>query len=261
MAGWVRSSSPSLQSAGGPAISPLGICGSPYGGLVARMVKGSLNRYWHNGEKEDPQSDSPVLSGRFRTRDRLKQQEEVDHVPLIERWGSNLSALEARRFRRTTTAELSVGHKRYLNVAARLRLKVAFRLDPGDPALYEILHHSMIENSNNAESSHQAARTLAIQTVNQALSFQGSPSAALTGAGSMLNLLSVNSPPEVLEADWKLHLRCLDRYHSTIRMGQKEGWWDNIPMSRRIEIHSYADLVDRLSVKARQFLQHRNINP
>lgn len=261
LAGWIRSCGHSLQNAGGSAITPLGVCGSPYGGLVARLVKRSLNSYWHNGEKEYPRSDSPVLSSRFRMRDPLKPLEQVNHVSLIERWGSNLSALEFRRFRRTTAAELSVGHKRYLNAAGRLRLKLAFRLDPGDPALYEILHQSLIENSNNAESTHQAARALAVQTVNQALSFQGSPSAALTGAGSMLNLLSGNSPPDVLEADWKLHLSCLERYHSTIRVGRLEGWWDNIPMSRRIEIHSYADLVDRLSMKARQFLQNRNNNP
>jgi hypothetical protein len=265
LAAWILPPGSSSRGASDPVSSPLGVCGSPYGALTARLIKGALNSYWHGGAEGQPSLQGPApsaLAGRLRSRAASPPPAITGDKYGLEHWARGLSSLEFRRTRRTSPAELGQAHKRYLSAAANQRLRLAFKLDPGDPALYEILHHSLETHLKDPVSTRQATRALAMQTVDQALSFQGSPAAALTGAGAMLNLLNqAASPPDVLEADWRLHLRCLDRFHSLLRLGKREGWWDHMPDSRRFEIESYAELVRRLSGEARQFLQRNGVSP
>jgi hypothetical protein len=265
LAAWIPQPGSPALAASGPAPNPLAVCGSPYGALMARLIKGALDSYWHGGPQGQPSHEGeapPALASRLRIRSSMPLPALAGEKLGLEGWANSLSSLEFRRTRRTSPAELSQAHKRYLNAAANRRLRLAFKLDPGDPALYEILHYSLEATAKDPASIRQAARALAMQTVDQALSFQGSPAAALTGAGAMLNLMNqAAAPPDVLEADWGLHLRCLDRYHSLLRLGKQEGWWDNMPDSRRSEIESYARLVERLSGEAGQFIQRNGVSP
>ena len=259
------------QEAPAPALAnPLAFCGSPSGALAAGLIKSTLHTYWHAGASAAEAHDKPPVSP-FRLRAGFPQPGTVTpataaHPPpsWVERLLSTLADLEKKRAHRDAALPISPAHQRYLNAAAHLRLRLAYALQPGDPALYEIMHLAL----ENSGADPQAVRRLALHTASMGLSPIATPDSSLAGAGAMLNALneSLRAKPrdsarlELLRHDWELHRRCLERHRELVSEGQHAGWWKEVPEARRAEISFYAGLVSRLSEQAATALQIAGIN-
>jgi hypothetical protein len=254
------------------ATNPLGLRRSAYGSLMARLMKDSMHNYWHAGRMEspaahnaagaaggpahdpahahnhDPNHKNPPegaasenASGHFESR--LEQ---------VSEW---VSLLEEHRTTPTSRLNLSPAHRRYLEGTANWHLKLAYRLDPGDAALYEILHFTAMSRAPSAEAAQRVAESLAASTIAHALSPQGGLSSALTGAGAAINLLNnelqtgggIAVTREEMLRHWELLTKCLARYWQLRAEAGAEGWWEAIPPTRQKEIGAYAALVQRIA--------------
>ncbi len=244
--------------------NPLGILRSPYGSMVARLMKNSIHNYWHAGRPEQhpgrtvsPSAapnkgyESPIDS------DWYHKSKSIEGPPQKGSWLQQsidwLTELEEARVTPTTLIAMSKAHRRYLNATANGQLKAAFRLDPGDAALYEILHYTAMGSAAKPDLARSEAEKLAAQTISHALSDQGGISAALTGAGAAINLLNNDMvrdsgvAPEVTMRHWKMLSNCLQRYHVLKVQAVEEQWWEGVPQVRRGELAGYGALVEKLA--------------
>lgn len=232
--------------------NPLAIRRSGYGSFAARLMKDSMHNYWHAGCADS----SPGHSH--------EQGETATHAPdeaasspksWLQRSSEQISEWEEHRKAAPKNFKLRASHRKYLEATAARYVRAAYHLDPGDAALYEILHYTEISRAGSPEAAVQVAEILAKETLAHALSPVGGCSSALTGAGAAINLLNnemhigapMSTPPERLRLHWEMLSACLNRYHTLRETARSEGWWEAIPTVRRREIESYAGLIEKLS--------------
>lgn len=268
----------------------LAIRRSAYGSLIARLMKDSLHNYWHAG-CTDPShehgtkpaatpapSPSPSPAGRFAARQASQKSDSPAHAPggghvcgsdcdharpktsptlsWVDRLGRSVSRIEHMRSVRNSPFAVAPTHRLFLSASADWRVHVAWQLDPGDAALYEIDHFVSLTRATSAESAKQKAEELARRTIQHALSPQAGPAEALTGAGAAINLLNdkmrrdQTEPVKTAELlrDWRALMFCLNRHHALRQEADEEDWWNDIPDVRRTEIETYATMLERLSV-------------
>jgi hypothetical protein len=284
-------------------IPALAISGSSFGSLAARTMRGSLYSYWHSGEayhapeKTTPQQPTantpppppPPTPGVF-SRRRLGSQPPADSAaaadqaaatppapapesrviatgPPLDRAAAWLNGLEKRRTQRRDRSPLSGKHIQYLNAATGWRLRLAYNLDPGDPILYEILHHHILTTSQDINQARARSRSLTDQALAHAHSSQAGMADALTGVGAAINALDeliLSAKPNLpgkdqLLASWQEISSSQTRFREFRADAEREGWWSNIPDSRRTEIDSYASFLNRLTGQIREFLTKNGV--
>lgn len=270
----------------------LAIRRSAYGSLIARLMKDSLHNYWHAG-CTDPAHDhgtrpaaaptpapapSPSPAGRFAARQASQQpggqahghggdhvcgsgcdhahQQASPTLSWVDRLGRSVSRMDHMRSVRNSPFAVAPTHRLFLSASADWRVHVAWQLDPGDAALYEIDHYVSLTRATSAESAKRKASELAQRTIQHALSPQAGPADALTGAGAAINLLNDDlrrgrTEPvktEELLRDWRALMFCLNRHRELRQEADEEDWWNEIPDVRRTEIETYATMLERLSV-------------
>jgi hypothetical protein len=133
---------------------------------------------------------------------------------------------------------------------------IAWELDPGDAALYEIDHFVSVSRASSPDVAKRKANELAQRTIQHALSPQAGPVDALTGAGAAINLLNDELRPNRAEPaktaellhNWRVLTFCLRRHRDLRQEADEENWWGDIPDVRRGEIETYATMLERLSV-------------
>ncbi len=226
------------------AENPMALRRSPYGCLLARLMKDSMHEYWHAGHaSEHPSKLQPLPPAQTSPRNQ----------PSLD-WAINrLAQLDEARMHPVSNKPLSKAHRNYLDATANWHLRVAYRLDPGDAALYEISHYAVMTGATRPELARLAAERLAARTIEHALSDQGGLSAALTGAGAAINLLNNDMVQgsgvenDVVRVHWGLLSQCLQRYRALRLEAVTDGWWEEVPPVRRAELVSYAALVEKLA--------------
>ncbi|RYD38262.1 MAG: hypothetical protein EOP86_01370 [Verrucomicrobiaceae bacterium] len=247
----------------------LGVAGSSYGSLLARLMRDPLFSYWHEGARaedhhhEDEAIPHQAFPAALRKHLNLPEKAPINEVPpegsWLERTSERLERLEASRTRRNSSFAVSASHRRYMNSAATWRLRLACHLDPGDMVLYEILHAQT--------SSGEARLALAEQVIGRALLPAAGFSEALTGAGAAVNLLNEALQPEkaamldpAAAGRWLNVLeRCLLRYQHLRETAVREQWWEGIPEERRGELDTHAALLNRLSDNIHQHLAGKGV--
>ncbi|MEI6871371.1 MAG: hypothetical protein WCL08_03725 [Verrucomicrobiota bacterium] len=234
------------------ADNPLAIRRSGYGSLAARLMKESMHNYWHAGTQESAHghkhehgenaaSDADELGSTSKS--------------WLQQCSERISEWEAHRKAAPRHFKIRPSHRRYLEATAARYVRTAYHLDPGDSALYEIMHYTEMSRAGSPASAVQVSEKLARETIAHALSPVGGCAAALTGAGAAINLLNnamqagapATASPEQLRQHWKMLSECLDRYHTLKQSAVSEGWWEAIPLERRREIGIYAALIEKLS--------------
>lgn len=279
-------------------VPSLGIAGSAYGSLIARIMREPLYAYWHGGEvsgaakvsaparADKPASAEPATpppsppAGGVFSRRRLAAQAQEEQKPAVvqtvavapqgsalERGAKLLLDLESRRTKRTGQFVTSAAHLRYINASADWRLRLACHLDPGDAALYEILHAQIIYRSTSQAEAQAGVRDLARRAIARALSRDAGLQDSLTGAGASLNLLNdaLLSSREgqhvqgTITSSWNTLEACFQRYRDVRLAADTEGWWQGIPEMRRQEIEDHARFLERLRVKFRDHLAAKGI--
>lgn len=156
---------------------------------------------------------------------------------------------------RNSPFAVAAAHRKFLSASADWRVHVAWELDPGDSALYEIDHFVSVASAPSLEAAKRKAEELAQRTIQHALSPQAGPVEALTGAGAAINLLNDElrpnrpNPPktEQLLRDWRTLSFCLKRHRDLREQADEQDWWNDIPEVRRQEIETYATMLTRLS--------------
>ncbi len=222
--------------------NPLALSRSAYGSMAARVMKDSMHNYWHAGQTEHHPAKSQGAT-----------EPAAQSGSWLEHRLAWLADLEEARLSPTSTIALSNAHRRYLDATANWHLRVAYRLDPGDAALYEILHYTVMAGAAGPELARDGAEKLAAQTIEHALSVRGGIAAALTGAGAAINLLNNDMVPEsgvgpeVVLRHWEMLSNCLKRYRKSKAEAVVEGWWEGVPQVRRGELAAYAALVEKLA--------------
>lgn len=268
--------------------NPLAVCRSEYGSLIARLMKDSLHSYWHAGCTDPSHGHAPAPVAASAGRFAMRQQAPHAHAPApapepaeahahehedehehehasqswVDRFGKSVSHMEHMRTARNSPFAVAPAHKRFLSAAADWRVHIAWELDPGDAALYEIDHFVSLSRAPTAAAAKQIAMNLARKTIEQAFSPHASPADALTGAGAAINLLndqlqpgrSVPPDPAGLLRDWRMLTFCLNRHQQLLEEAFEEGWWEDIPEVRRKEIETYATMLSRISGTIRQQL-------
>ena len=232
------------------AANPLGLQRSAYGSLLARLMKESMHNYWHAGRSEVVRGQAPAPNAGV-----TPETPSAPPQAWLERVSARLSELEELRTTPTSQLPISPAHRRYLDATATWHLRMAYRLDPGDAALYEILHFTAMSRATSPEEARGVAQKLAKTTIAHALSSQGGLSAALTGAGAAINLLNndlqtgaqVPATPQELLRQWGLLNQCLSRYRQLRQEAEAEEWWAAIPSVRQKELGAYAALVQKIS--------------
>lgn len=283
-------------------VPALAIPGSAFGSLAARSMRGSLYSYWHSGEAfqapeatpppqvptaNTPPPPPPPTPGVF-SRRRLGSappaepaapsndvatapapppQPEVPAGPPLDRAAAWLNGLEKRRTHRKDRVAFSAKHIQYLNAATGWRLRLAYNLDPGDPMLYEILHHHILTTSQNIDQARARSRLLTDQALAHAHSSQADMDDTLTGVAAAINALNEtilaaqpNQPSkEELLANWQEITSCQNRFHELRTAAEQEGWWSNIPGHRRAEIDNQANFLSGLTKQIQEFLVKNSI--
>lgn len=278
-----------------PAIA---IPGSAFGSLIARTMRESLYSYWHGGEayramatkaaKQEAASSAPAppptTPGVFKRRtgasDAPAAASPAAAAPVlpepdlelsgtgtpVDKVAGLLNKLESQRTRKSGPVVLSPAHRRYIEASAGWRLRLAYNLDPGDPALYEILYHYITTTSSqDLVQIKERSRIVTEKALAQAKSSQGGMASALTGVGAAINnlndLILAAQPgfPSKSEIDphWENILSCQQQFRETRAAAEQEGWWLNIPLARRVELDSHARFLDGLVVKFRNNLVAR----
>jgi hypothetical protein len=257
--------------------NPLAICRSAYGSLIARLMKDSLESYWHGGNCTNPSHDHgnrPAAAPAGRLAARQEPDHDHDHegdedhdhdqaaaspkvaLSWVDRWGRGVSQLEHMRSVRNSPFAVSPDHRFFLSASADWRVHIAWELDPGDAALYEIDSFVSVSRATSPDVAKRKAEELAQRTIQHALSPQAGPVDALTGAGAAINLLNDElrpdrpEPPKTAELlrNWRVLTFCLQRHRELRQEADKENWWNEIPDVRRGEIETYATMLERLSV-------------
>ncbi|RBP36387.1 hypothetical protein DES53_11798 [Roseimicrobium gellanilyticum] len=187
--------------------------------------------------------------------------------PPLVRAASWLRSLEKRRTQRKDRAPFSPGHAHYLNAATGWRLRLAYNLDPGDPVLYEILHHHILTTSQDVAQARMRSQLVTEQALAHAHSSQAGMSDALTGLGAAINafnetvLAAQPGKPEHAQilANWEDITLCQRSFRERRAAAEQEGWWMNIPIHRRAEIDDYAKFLDRLTGHLQVYLERSGI--
>lgn len=185
-----------------------------------------------------------------------------DERPALDRAATWLNALETRRTRSQDRAPMSAKHLRYINASVGWRLRLAYNLDPGDPVLYEILHHHIVTTTQDPAQARERSKLLAQKALEHAHSSQAGMADSLTGFGAAINAFNetvVAAQPgqparEELLANWQDITSCQKRFHEFRSAASREGWWKNIPEGRRVEIDTHAKLLDTLTKQIQEFL-------
>lgn len=204
-------------------VPTLAIPGSAFGSLIARTMRESLYTYWHGGEAaralatnpakqasattSSPPPPPPPTPGVFSRRQFTSNAPAAVPAPVeailpdegpdlpaigtpVDRVAGLLFKLETQRRRRSGPAVLSAAHRRYIQASAGWRLRLAYNLDPGDPALYEILYHYITTTSQDLGQVKERSRIVTEKALAQAKSSQGGMANALTGVGAAINGLN-----------------------------------------------------------------------
>ncbi|TDU70893.1 hypothetical protein EI77_02011 [Prosthecobacter fusiformis] len=181
---------------------------------------------------------------------------EPEDISWLDQRVDKLARLEKSRTKRNNPLPLSAAHRRYVNAAGDVRLRLAYHLDPGDAILYEILHFHLSSRTQRSEASLKA---LSHRAMAYGLRQGGSLSDALTGAGAAINLLNDELRPENTQRDFQaiqhqrdILERSLARYGEIRSTAQSEGWWDGIPSVRRDELEEHAKLLTRIRDNVRR---------
>lgn len=249
----------------------LGVPGSAYGSLTARLVRDALHSYWHGGESaaqsshDKPEAKNPPPPAGVFSR-RAAPPPQVQELPWLDARLQQLARLEKARTKRNSSFPTSDAHRRYLEASANWRLKAAYELDRSDATLYEILHFQL------AARAAQDPRLLddVVHFADQAIDLVDAPmagfSAALTGAGAAINLLNDLLAPgqarrddEAILRRWRQLETCLQKFQAIREQGQAEGWWQGIPEIRRQEVESHAALLARIAESIRKMLVTRGL--
>jgi hypothetical protein len=159
----------------------------------------------------------------------------------------------------------TAAHRRYINASAGWRLRLAYNLDPGDPALYEILYHYITTTSRDLVQIQGRSKIVTEKALAQAKSSQGGMANALTGVGAAINslndLILATQPgfpsQEEVAPHWNDIMSCQRQFLETRAAAERDGWWQNIPSARRAEIEDHARFLDDLVVKFRANLATR----
>lgn len=247
--------------------------GSAYGSLAARLIRDSLYSYWHGGESASPAAGTkpskdapppPPPPGRFARRGMpapVPQTQAPSDVSWLQASVDRLAQLEKDRTKRSSTLPLSSAHQRFLNAAADVRLRFAYQLDPGDAALYEILHFHIASRTQSPDAARTSINALAQSAMAYGVREGGSLSDALTGAGAAINLLNDQLQPgnprrddQAIASQWRALDQCLQRFRDLRSQAQQEGWWEGIPAVRRQELEEHAKLLTRISEMIRPVL-------
>lgn len=258
---WCRSQ----QTVGANTVPPaFALSGSAYGSLAARLIRDSLYSYWHGGESFMSTSENKSASaalplqpppGRFARKGIFPPSppQIQSNVSWFRSLVDALTKLEKNRTKRISSLPLSAAHRHYLNAAADVRLRFAYRLDPGDAILYEILHFHIATHTFPPEAARSALDSLAQNAMIYAVREGGSLSDALTGAGAAINMLNDQLQPRNPRRDinainnhWRSLELCLERYQSLRSNAQAEGWWNGISDLRRQEFEEHASLLIRI---------------
>ena len=241
-----------------PDRADFGIAGSGYGSLLARLMRNSLHSYWHVGEGVNmiaPLVNKPPSSilNRFSRRIKVTAIQKEDFSRL-KSYVRIIYALEVKRTKRNSPFQLSTAHQRYLNAAADWRLRLAYKIDPGDVMLYEILHYELASRSQHPEAARELTNALAQEAIVFSTREQSSLSSLLTGASAVINIInnlldseSSRLAPEVVRQHWNVLDRYLMRYRNLKSAAQAEGWWDGIPTIRQQELEEHYLLLERIS--------------
>ena len=163
--------------------------------------------------------------------------------------------MEHMRSVRNSPFAVAPNHRLFLSASADWRVHIAWELDPGDAALYEVDHFVSVARATSPDVAKRKAEELAQRTIQHALSPQASLMDALTGAGAVINLLNDEllpdrpEPPKATEVlhNWRVLNFCLRRHHDLRQEADEENWWDDIPDVRRGEIETYARMLEHLS--------------
>ncbi len=170
--------------------------------------------------------------------------------------------MEHMRTVRNSPFAVAAAHRSFLSAAADWRVHLAWQLDPGDSALYEIDHFVSVASAKSPEAAELKADELARRTIRHALSPQAGPVDALTGAGAAINLLNDelmrdrHAAPKTAQLlrDWRILSSCLNRHRELREQADEEDWWKDIPEVRRNEIDTYATMLTRISTMIRKQL-------
>ncbi|HRJ06962.1 MAG TPA: cytochrome c peroxidase [Prosthecobacter sp.] len=247
--------------------NPLGLAGSAFGSLAARVIRDSLHSYWHGGQsaaqsshdkttKEQAKTPPPEPPGIFARRS--KPAPPGEDVSWLDKQIVRLAELEAGRTKRNSPFPTSDAHRRFLNASASWRLRIAYELDPGDPVLYEILHYQLAARLAEKPETRQKLDALAERAITHGTAPMSGLNAALAGAGAALNLLNDLLRPGQPKRDddaiirrWGQLDRCLARYRAIRHDAVESGWWSGIPEVRQQELEQHAALLGRIAEKIR----------
>ncbi len=241
--------------------------GSAYGSLAARQMKYSLYSYWHQGESAyappaaavDGGGEKLPPPGRFKrsgpekpNRDLIKTS--VQKAIWYERLLQTLLVLESHRTRSNTQFKTSPAHQRYLEASAIWRLQLACALDPGDPALYEILNMALSTKLAHSESVRLQLVTLVDRAIKKSSSPQAGMLDQLTAIGAAIDRLNELLSPDLKTKDetairyyWDVVQTGQVRYETIRKQAGDEGWWGGISMVRQQEIESHAGFLKRIA--------------
>ena len=247
----------------------LGVAGSAYGSLLARLMRDTLFSYWHEGagvaghhhgdEASPGQSPAVSLRRRLNLPEKAPVKEVVSDKSWLERTSDRLERLETSRTTRNSSFAISFSHRRYMTSSATWRLRMAYYLDPGDVVLYEILYAQT--------QGDRRGRALSEEAISRAFLPAAGFQEALTGAGAAVNLLNEDLQPDKVpaldlaaaERCWSALDQCLLRYQRLRETAVAEQWWEEIPGERRGELDTHAALLKRLADSLRLQLSRKAV--
>jgi hypothetical protein len=245
----------------------LGLPGSVYGSLAARLLRDSLHSHWHGGESamqvpHEPATSPAASAGVFARRAAAAPAPAPTAASGLEAALVRLAQLEKSRTRRNSPFPTTEAHRRYLENAAFWRLRSACALDRSDAALYEILHFQLAARAARDPALRGEVVRLAEQAIAQADAPMAGANAALTGAGAAINLLNDLLVPGLTRRDdaailtrWRQLGHCLQRYQGIHDQAVADGWWQGIPEIRRQELEQHAALIRRIAETIRRQLE------
>lgn len=253
-----------------PEASPLGLSGSAYGSLAARVIRDSLHSYWHGGQsaanarhaaakaEKEPAQEAAPPPGAFARRAAPAPPPLPADLSWLDRRILHLADLETRRTVRNSPFPTSDAHRRFLDASANWRLRAAYELDPGDAVLYEILHHQLSTRLARDPGIQKELDALAERAITHGTAPMSGLNAALAGAGAALNLLNdLLRPGQVRRDDdaiirrWGQLDRCLARYRALRHDAVERGWWAGIPEVRQREMEEHAAFLSRIAGRIR----------
>jgi hypothetical protein len=168
-----------------------------------------------------------------------------------------LNGLETKRTQRQGSLTRSAAHQRFINASTGWRLRLATNLDPSDLGLYEILYLHILTTSQDQAKALESSRALSNKALTRALSNQAGVMDSLTGVGAAINIMNdlmqsarpgLPDKADIAKA-WRDIDQCQQRYRDIRASAESEGWWQNIPEIRRLEIETDAKQLEQITTK------------